>query len=236
MDSSITRDGISILPSKTKLCLSNPHYFINEDLRLRICSVLSGIIDSEHLVNLRFGIWLPLLLIILHIYNDFTRGTDSEVMSFLNEVRSTYYGFIVHPISGNPEQAILCHIFYSADHASRICLLRLDDDGQSSCSGRMAAWVKFFFLELLEPTGARIWLKHEKALIAIDLSAYEPFDMFSRLWFPDHGSWETGTGIGKEVKRHAEFWSHDSSISLKSVPVKTYDLTAYKFKLGEMGL
>jgi hypothetical protein len=70
--------GISIIPYGTKLNNYSAHYAINEEFRLRIYPVLSGVIDDQHLKDLRFGIWLPLLLIILHIYNDFTRGLDSD--------------------------------------------------------------------------------------------------------------------------------------------------------------
>jgi hypothetical protein len=81
--------GISIVPYRTDLQKYGPYLQITETIRCRICAVLSGVIDDQHLIDLRNGIWLPLLLIILRIYDFFTDRSDQEVRLLLNEIEQT---------------------------------------------------------------------------------------------------------------------------------------------------
>lgn len=95
--------GISILPYRLRFYNDSAYYTtnqefrygvsysINEDFRLRICSVLSGVIDDELLKLCHFGIHLPLLIIILRIYIDLTKGSDLEARSLLQQVEPVYH-------------------------------------------------------------------------------------------------------------------------------------------------
>jgi hypothetical protein len=235
--------GISILPYRLRFYNDSAYYTTNEEFRysvsysideafrLRICSVLSGVIEDEHLKRLHFGIWLPLLIIILRIYIDLTGGSDLEAISFVNQVRPYWR---INPIPESAEEVILSQICRSADQTSAFRLLRLDEDGQSSCSSRMGAWVQFYFFQLLKPTEARLWLRHQKSLITIDLLAEELSGVSSRLWSPDQGEWGTSAGVRKEIKRRAEIWSQDNCTGLNHVTVETYDLTPYRIELDRI--
>ncbi len=71
---------MSILPHLTTLTGNRTSFTINEDIRIRICIVLSGVIEDHHLKDLRHGIWLPLAFIILQIYNDFTNQHGQDLL------------------------------------------------------------------------------------------------------------------------------------------------------------
>lgn len=207
--------GISILPSgskyhgcacyhaeKTELRYS-VSYSINEDLRARVCSVLNGIIDDEHLSDLHLNIFLPLLIIILRIYVDLAKW-DLEAKSFLDHIRIHYYQEI-NSTPKTPCEVILSQIFRSADLASASCILRLDNEGQSNPHSQKGIWVQFYFFELLVSMKARLWLRYRDSLITIDLLAGDLSDVSSRLWFPGQSKWEPSAGVQKNIKHRAEF-------------------------------
>jgi hypothetical protein len=193
--------SISILPYRMTLTGNWFSFTIKEDVWIRICNVLSGVIRNHHLVDLRRGIWLPLTFTILRIYNDLTKESDKDIVRVIDEIQRVYHLCQEMPTMRSPQEKILfTTLFHLAVHTSQYCQLRVDEAGQSICSGRMVAQVQFWFLELLKPARARVFFRHEKkrkhskervteqpgdSLVMIELEADEVSDISSRMRFPE---------------------------------------------------
>jgi hypothetical protein len=154
--------GMSILPYRMTLTRNRILLTIKEDVRIRICNVLSGVIEDRYLRDLRHGIWLPLTFTILRIYNSLTKESNKDTACLINDIQRFYYSCQEMPTVTSPQENILFTLFHLTIHASQYCQQRVDEAGQSICSGRMVAQVQFWFLELLKPARARVFFRHEK--------------------------------------------------------------------------
>jgi hypothetical protein len=235
-------EGMSILPYLTTMTGNWTALTIKEDIRIRICIVLSGVIEDHHLKDLRHDIWLPLALIILQIYNDFTKESDKDTVCLTDEIRRVYYSCQEMPTMRSPQENILFTLFHLAVKASQYCQLRVDEAGQSICSGQIVAQVQFWSLELFKPTRARIWFRYKRkrteppgeSIVMIELEADEVSDIFSRMRFLGQGEWETGSGCPKAIKNWGRLWSRGGShMIVENKTFETYDMAAYRFELED---
>ena len=226
---------------------------VKEDIRIHICSVLSGVIKDHHLKDLRHGIWLPLAFTILQIYNDFTQDSDKDTVFLIDRLQKVYYSCQKIPTMRSPQEKILFSLFHLSVGTSQHCHLHVNEAGQSICSGRMVVEVKFCCLGLVEPARARLWFRHkwkrnrfrewvneqsqESAIVMIELGADEVLNVLTQIRFLGQEEWEeewgTTSGQPRAITKWGRLWSRGGSFMIvKNEAVETYDMTAHRFELA----
>ena len=181
--------------------------------------------------------------------DDFTQESDKKTVFLIDRLQQVYYSCQKIPMMRSPQEKILFSLFHLAVGASQHCHLRVNEAGQSICSGRMVVEVKFCCLGLVEPARARLWFRHEwkrnrfrervneqsqeSAIVMIKLEADEVLDVLTRIQFLGQEEWGTSSGQPRVITKWGRLWSRGSSFMIvKNEAVETYDMAAHRFELA----
>jgi hypothetical protein len=217
-----------------------PKYAVDGDLWCRMSSALTSIVGPEQRSQLRLGgILSPLALIMTEIYVQICTNYDPVAEHMLQDIKEICKRELQKPVPNNIEGMLMVCVNNFALKTMQPCGMRLDEYGQSVCEGEMAVSAEFFSTQILGQSfgkdiatadaAVRVWFRHGRFLVTIDLAADEVWSLGCRISFPGQ-LWGSGFGKGKDITRRAEISVGPYGWALVLATEEKYDMTQFRTK------